>query len=131
MTAFRGRARMNPALAKKQADQKVIQRLARSAEAMDRARVQNGAYGAALRALEAFLRGMSLQDGRLLVAFVEASPLRGADAQARRLANRIVGDRIRALKAREGLDDSDPLPGQPESAGQAVRRLLRDGGPRG
>jgi hypothetical protein len=129
MTAFRGRARINPALAKKQADQKVIQRLARTAEATDRARVQNGAHGAALRALEAFLRGMSLQDGKRLVAFVEASPLRAADAQARRLATRIVGDRIRALKAREGLDDSDPLPGQPESAGQAVRRLLRDGPP--
>ena len=60
---------------------------------------------------------------------LETSPLRAADALTRRLALRIVGDRVRALKARAGLPDSDPLPGQPESARQSVQRLLRDGPP--
>ena len=129
MTAFRGRARINPALAKKQADQKILQRLARRAEADERAIVLNGSHGPAFRDLEAFLRRMSLQDGRALVAFVDASPLRGANPKTRRIATRITGERIRALKARAGLLDSDPLPGQPESAGQAVIRLLRDGPP--
>ncbi len=129
MTAFRGRARMNPALAKKQADQKVLQRLARRAEADDRSKVLDGPHGPAFRDLEAFLRRMCLADGRALVAFVEASPLRVADVKTRRMATRAVGVRIRALKARAGLLDSDPMPGQPESAGQAVIRLSRDGPP--
>ena len=117
------------ALDKRQADQKILQRLARAAEADDRARVLAGAHGPAYRDLEAFLRRMTLEDGRALVAFVEASQLRAADALTRRLATRATGQRIRALKARAGLPDGDPLPGQPESAGQAIIRLLRDGPP--
>lgn len=129
MTAFRGRARINPALARKQAEQKVLQRLARAAEADDRAAVLNGPHGPALRDLEAFLRRLTLQDGRALVEFVTASPLRGVGGKAQQLALKVVGQRIRALKERAGLDNGDPLWGEPESAGQAVGRLLRSGPP--
>lgn len=119
----------SPALDKRNADQKILQRLARKAEGDDRTKVLNGAHGPAFRDLERFLRQISLDDGRALVAFIEASPLRGADALTRRLATRAVGERIRRLKANDGRPDSDPLPGEPESARQAVVRLLRDGPP--
>lgn len=114
-------------LARRAADRATLDRLARDRRrAIDRI-LREGPHGPAILALAAFLRRMSLGDGGVLVAFVEASPLRGAPDDVRRHALGMVGDAIARVRRREGLAPvDDALPGQPMTAGQRVAELLRE-----
>lgn len=90
-----------------------------------------GPLGAEVRALRAFLRRLAPDapqpvTGRDLVEHVRAAAwLRGADDTTRARVRWMIGQAIRWAKARRGLDDDDPLPGEPQSARQAIAELLR------
>ena len=126
MSASWARGR-NAALAKKQADQVVLRRMARQRDRSEEAAIAAGPHWLEIRALRAWLRAMTIRDGRLLVERIASSSIREADDAARRYVLGLVLDAIARVRAREGLPPADdPLPGQPPNAFMAIRDLLRD-----
>lgn len=90
-----------------------------------------GPLGAEVTALRQFLRRLAPDaaqpaTGRDLVDYMRgATRLRSADDGTRQVLRYMIGQAIRWAKAKRGQDDDDPLPGEPQSARQAVAEMLR------
>jgi hypothetical protein len=83
-----------------------------------------GSYGAQLAALIAALERVTRHDDGELVHL--AAPWCSADADARFLVLRLVGDRIVKLREAAGLPPlDDPLPGQPLTPFLQIRDTLQ------
>jgi hypothetical protein len=85
-----------------------------------------GPHGAAARALRQFLAGMKIGDAEMLLAAVESGPWRDADADIRFEVLRLVGHAIMRVRERGGLAPfDDALPGEPPTAFEIIREILR------
>ncbi len=83
--------------------------------------------GKRLASLLAGFDRLTIDDADVMIARLEAQDwLLGADEAFRRLALRLIDQRIGRIRREAGLVElDDPLPGEPMSAFFIVKRLLR------
>jgi hypothetical protein len=84
-----------------------------------------GPYGAAARALVAFLNALTLDQAPELIARIARGPWRGADPETRYQILRLIDSSIARARERAGLAPfDDALPDEPPTAFQIIREAL-------
>jgi hypothetical protein len=86
----------------------------------------SGPHGEAVGELTAFLKGMTLEQAPELITLVERGPWRQADTDTRFEILGLIDAAIVRLRERNDLDPfDDALPGEPLTAFQVIREVLR------
>lgn len=122
-----GRLALSTAAEQKRMEETILERRYKASKRQRNADLLAGPYGADIRVLVTFLRGMGPASGKELVARVsDAVWLRTADDDTRHAVLGIIGSAIARAREKRGLDPfDDPFPDQPPNAFVQIRAMLR------
>ncbi|CAK0740054.1 conserved hypothetical protein [Azospirillaceae bacterium] len=120
------RRQSSPALVARRQEQTTLSQAYRAATERWFERVLDGPEGPRVRALVAWVKTLGPDDANELIDVVAGEDwLLSASQEVRLAALRLIGEQIGRIRRAAGLlEFDDPLPGEPETAFQLLRRLL-------